>query len=191
MFARNAAQGVDCRRAPRSAETLCDRALILVRGRIVRDLNVGDWSGQGGESLESLFLAAQADASQPLLHRADGRRLSYTQVMRRRVAYLLSIALLLGCGDDKPSLPGPTSAPVIRSVSPDSWSILSGVVPLSIDAADGDEYALWVDDLPVVSGPASPLAWNTTSVLNGPHAARLVVSNARGAVDTTIILCMR
>ncbi|TPW13689.1 MAG: hypothetical protein FD129_1228, partial [bacterium] len=85
--------------------------------------------------------------------------------MRQRVACLLAIALLLGCGEDKPTKPGPILAPVIRSITPESWSILSGVVALSIDAVDGEMYALEVDNLPVVSGPTSPLSWNTVAAL--------------------------
>jgi len=43
-----------------TAEAVCDRALILVRGRIVRDLDAVSWGpGSGGGSLESQFLQAQ------------------------------------------------------------------------------------------------------------------------------------
>ena len=49
-----------------TVEGLCDRVLILVRGRIARDLRPGDWAeGAGRKSLESHFLGAQDSSDEP------------------------------------------------------------------------------------------------------------------------------
>lgn len=47
-------------------EPLCDRVLILARGRLVRDVRAADWNPAGGKgSLEDLFLRATEAAAPP------------------------------------------------------------------------------------------------------------------------------
>ena len=47
-----------------TVDTLCDRVLVLVRGRLTRDLAAGDWTpGDGPNSLESLFIGAERETN--------------------------------------------------------------------------------------------------------------------------------
>ena len=47
-----------------TVDTLCDRVLVLVRGRLTRDLAAGEWTpGDGPNSLESLFIGAEREMS--------------------------------------------------------------------------------------------------------------------------------
>jgi ABC-2 type transport system ATP-binding protein len=49
-----------------TVETLCDRVLILVEGKLRRELAAGEWSAAGPGSLEGLFLGAGAAEDDPV-----------------------------------------------------------------------------------------------------------------------------
>ncbi|MDZ4804810.1 MAG: Ig-like domain-containing protein [Candidatus Eisenbacteria bacterium] len=105
----------------------------------------------------------------------------------RALLLMLSILLVVNCGKDEPSRPGATELPTIGVITPAAWQVVAGSVTVQVEAFFADRVALFADDQPVAEAPTPyHLTWDTRNILNGRHRLRLVATNGRGDVDSTL-----
>jgi hypothetical protein len=100
---------------------------------------------------------------------------------------LAAIGLTAGCAEPLPTKSVPAEAPTIQTIAPASWSILTGVAPLTVVSPNAQAVEVWLD-AELIDETVAPfhLTWDTTSQPNGHHRLRIVAFNSGGEVDSTI-----
>ena len=85
------------------------------------------------------------------------------------------------------NIPTEDTAPTVEITAPGDLSTVSGDVTIRADASDDvgvDYVTFFVDDMPIgVDGNSSEdwsVAWDTTTVINGLHAVKAIVTDTKG-----------
>jgi hypothetical protein len=107
----------------------------------------------------------------------------------RRWILVLPLLVGLGCGEREPVQPDPSlAAPVLLSVSPDPWTLVSDTTIVEVMAENVDNVSFHLGNTVLGSDDAPPfvLAWKTKQTQNGVRSLTIRGTSDAGSADTTI-----